>query len=184
MEHWEFSHLPFDGDVKDDKIVCQNCGWSWKTKDGGSDLYNCHNCNYDNTSAYLGEEYSNVVDPNAIASGVTALAGLGGSLAQAKASKSASKGDLQKEIEARCGKDKSSALSKSKKKSYIDCREKAIKSIEQQQQQQLKSSQLDSDVKQKSILEAQKTKRNQMFIVGSVVIVAIISFIVYKKMSK
>jgi len=32
-----------------DKIVCDNCGWSWKIKDGGDDLYICHKCEHDNT---------------------------------------------------------------------------------------------------------------------------------------
>jgi hypothetical protein len=31
-----------------DKIECDNCGWSWKIKDGGDDLYICHKCGYDN----------------------------------------------------------------------------------------------------------------------------------------
>ena len=32
-----------------DKIKCDNCGWEWKIKDGGDDLYMCHKCNHDNT---------------------------------------------------------------------------------------------------------------------------------------
>ena len=38
------------------KVICDNCGWSWKIKDGGDDPYVCHNilksgrmCNHDNT---------------------------------------------------------------------------------------------------------------------------------------
>jgi hypothetical protein len=38
------------------KVICDNCGWSWKIKDGGKDPYVCHNilksgrmCNHDNT---------------------------------------------------------------------------------------------------------------------------------------
>ena len=38
-----------------DKIECDNCGWSWKIKDGGNDLYICHKCDYDNTPN-LGEK--------------------------------------------------------------------------------------------------------------------------------
>jgi len=34
------------------RIVCQKCGWSWKVKDGGKDLYICHKCNTDNTKFY------------------------------------------------------------------------------------------------------------------------------------
>lgn len=35
--------------VAGDKIVCDNCGWDWKIKDGGDDLYMCHKCGHDNT---------------------------------------------------------------------------------------------------------------------------------------
>jgi nicotinic acid mononucleotide adenylyltransferase/ribosomal protein L37AE/L43A len=38
-----------------DKIVCDNCGWSWKIKDGGNDLYICHKCGHDNTPMSLNE---------------------------------------------------------------------------------------------------------------------------------
>jgi len=31
------------------KIICDNCNWSWKIKDGGKDLYVCHKCGHDNT---------------------------------------------------------------------------------------------------------------------------------------
>ena len=34
------------------RIVCQNCGWSWKYADGGKDLYVCHKCGFDNTKFY------------------------------------------------------------------------------------------------------------------------------------
>ena len=30
-------------------IKCDNCGWQWAIKDGGSDLYICHKCGHDNT---------------------------------------------------------------------------------------------------------------------------------------
>ena len=32
-----------------DKIVCDNCDWSWKIVDGGDDLFMCHKCGHDNT---------------------------------------------------------------------------------------------------------------------------------------
>lgn len=31
------------------RIECDECGWSWKIEDGGSDLYACHKCGHDNT---------------------------------------------------------------------------------------------------------------------------------------
>jgi hypothetical protein len=36
-------------EIKGDSIVCDNCGWTWKIKDGGNDLYICHKCGHDNT---------------------------------------------------------------------------------------------------------------------------------------
>jgi len=37
----------------DKRIFCSNCGWSWKVKDGGDDLYVCHKCWHDNSDNYL-----------------------------------------------------------------------------------------------------------------------------------
>jgi hypothetical protein len=31
------------------KIVCDNCGWSWNIEDGGKNLFVCHKCGHDNT---------------------------------------------------------------------------------------------------------------------------------------
>jgi hypothetical protein len=38
------------------EIICDNCGWRWKIKDGGDDLYICHKCGHDNTPNELKEE--------------------------------------------------------------------------------------------------------------------------------
>jgi hypothetical protein len=38
------------------EIICDNCGWRWKIKDGGNDLYICHKCGHDNTPKELKEE--------------------------------------------------------------------------------------------------------------------------------
>jgi len=38
------------------EIICDNCGWRWKIKDGGDDLYICHKCNHDNNPEELKEE--------------------------------------------------------------------------------------------------------------------------------
>ena len=35
--------------VTKDTIICDKCGWSWKKKDGGKDMYVCHRCGHDNT---------------------------------------------------------------------------------------------------------------------------------------
>jgi|DEB0MinimDraft_4_1074332.scaffolds.fasta_scaffold25275_2 hypothetical protein len=39
--------------VVNDKIVCDNCGWEWKIKDGGDDLYMCHKCDHNNSPTAL-----------------------------------------------------------------------------------------------------------------------------------
>ena len=31
-----------------DKIECDKCGWDWKIKDGGDDLFMCHKCGHNN----------------------------------------------------------------------------------------------------------------------------------------
>lgn len=38
------------------RVVCDNCGWSWRLEDGGNDMYICHECGHDNTPI-LGESY-------------------------------------------------------------------------------------------------------------------------------
>jgi len=34
--------------VTKDKIICENCGWSWKKSEGGDDMYTCHKCGHEN----------------------------------------------------------------------------------------------------------------------------------------
>jgi hypothetical protein len=38
------------------KVICDNCGWSWKIKDGGDDPYVCHKCGHDNNPDILNEK--------------------------------------------------------------------------------------------------------------------------------
>jgi hypothetical protein len=45
--------------IQGDSIVCDNCEWTWKIKDGGNDLYICHKCGHDNTP----KETNNFFDP-------------------------------------------------------------------------------------------------------------------------
>jgi hypothetical protein len=35
--------------IKDGKVICDGCGWSWDLSDGGNDPYTCHKCGHDNT---------------------------------------------------------------------------------------------------------------------------------------
>ena len=36
-------------EIKDGKVICDSCGWSWDLSDGGKDKYVCHKCGHDNT---------------------------------------------------------------------------------------------------------------------------------------
>ena len=38
--------------VNPTEIDCHNCSWNWKVKDGGNDLFICHQCFYDNSKFY------------------------------------------------------------------------------------------------------------------------------------
>ena len=35
--------------IKDGKVFCDNCEWSWDLSEGGKDKYICHECGHDNT---------------------------------------------------------------------------------------------------------------------------------------
>lgn len=35
--------------IENGKVICDNCGWSWKISDGGEHPYSCHECGHDNT---------------------------------------------------------------------------------------------------------------------------------------
>jgi hypothetical protein len=184
MTHWEFSHLPFDGELTDNKIVCQNCGWSWNVKDGGDDLYVCHKCNTDNSKFYLDKEvFSNAVDPNLIIQGVSSLASVGGSIAQGKASKQMSKSDLQKEVETRCGKDKSNAWSKKKKNAFISCRDSVLKQLDTDKKISAQQKEKQQQLQQQALIENSKQKRNQTYIIVGIIAV-ILGVVIYKKMNK
>jgi nicotinic acid mononucleotide adenylyltransferase len=45
-----------------DSIVCDNCGWTWKIKDGGNDLYICHKCDHDNTPKQTNNFFQSLED--------------------------------------------------------------------------------------------------------------------------
>jgi hypothetical protein len=49
MKPKEKKTFSFSEQVQGDSIICNNCGWTWKIKDGGNDLYICHKCGHDNT---------------------------------------------------------------------------------------------------------------------------------------
>lgn len=35
-------------EIKNGKVHCDSCGWSWKLSEGGKDPYVCHKCGFDN----------------------------------------------------------------------------------------------------------------------------------------
>ena len=189
MTHWEFEHISFDGELTDDKIVCQNCGWSWKVKDGGNDLYVCHKCNADNSNFYLPKDtqYSNADYSQAITQGVSAIGSIGSSVAQAKANKEAGKTNTQREVEARCGKDKSKSWLKKKKNAFISCRDAVIKELDTDKKvarsDKQKSQQIQLQQQQALIQANREKQKNQTYIVIGIIAV-ILGFVVYKKMNK
>jgi hypothetical protein len=40
-----------------DKIECDKCGWNWKIKDGGDDLFMCHKCGHNNEPMNEDKDY-------------------------------------------------------------------------------------------------------------------------------
>ena len=42
--------------VVDGKVICDNCGWSWKLSEGGHDPYTCHKCGNVNSKSELTEK--------------------------------------------------------------------------------------------------------------------------------
>jgi phosphopantetheine adenylyltransferase len=56
MKPKEKKTFSFSEQVQGDSIVCDDCGWTWKIKDGGDDLYICHKCGHDNTPKSKGLE--------------------------------------------------------------------------------------------------------------------------------
>jgi len=180
-EHWEIN-LPFDGDVADKKIVCHNCHWSWNLKDGGNDPYVCHICNTDNSKYYLSENYSNADYSQAITQGIGAVSSIGSSIAQSKAQKEAGKTDIQREIDTKCGKDKSKSWSKKKKTAYYQCKQNVLNSIDSEKRLSKEEKQKAQELLQKQSAEREKSQRTQTYVVIGLVAV-IIGFVIYKKMN-
>ena len=47
--------------IDGDSIVCDNCGWNWKIKDGGLDMFICHKCGHDNEPNYTTKEINEMI---------------------------------------------------------------------------------------------------------------------------
>jgi hypothetical protein len=127
------------------------------------------------------EVFSNF-DPNAIIQGVTAVANLGGSIAQSSAQKQASKTEIQREIESVCGKRK--PVSKKKKEKYEKCAKEIYDKYQsnKQQQTQLQQQQLQNQQQQlrNATIQQEKTKNRNLYI-GLGVLAVLIGVVVYLK---
>jgi hypothetical protein len=44
-------------EVKNGKVICDNCEWTWKLSEGGHDPYICHQCNHNNEPKKINEDY-------------------------------------------------------------------------------------------------------------------------------
>lgn len=40
--------VPLSEIIRNGKVYCDNCSWSWNISDGGSDVFLCHKCGHDN----------------------------------------------------------------------------------------------------------------------------------------
>jgi len=201
MTHWEFSHIPFDGDKTDDEIVCQKCGWHWKVKDGGDDLYVCHKCYTDNSKYYLSNSnFEGNTSPNSggstdwgkvISSGIDTASKFipqSGSRLNEDAKQSISTKKeaqaLKKRINAECR--AKPVLGKKKKAKWDECKNRVIdkfdyKSNELKTQREiaLKAQQ----ELQKQAFKENSKKRNLTYVVVGVVAL-ILGVAIYKKMNK
>jgi len=129
------------------------------------------------------EMFSNIVDPNTIIQGVTAVAQVGGSIAQAKAQKEASKLDITKLIETRCGKRKN-YLRKDKQRKYDECKSKTYDEYEKNKQAniQLQQQQLQNQQKM-AIAQAEEKKKSSQrnLYIGLGVLIVLVGVAVYFK---
>lgn len=121
------------------------------------------------------DDYSNFSNGGSVDYGgiATATAEVGtqiaGVIASSKASKEASKSDLQKFVDFRCGKDKSKSWSKGKKQQYLDCKATAQKDYENK----AKNVNVQNQQKQLSLKLAQEKnkQRNTYLIIGGIVLI-------------
>jgi len=128
------------------------------------------------------EVFSNAVDPNAIIQGVSAVASLGGSIAQASSQKQASKTEIQREIESVCGKRK--PVLKKRRQKYEKCAKGIYDKyqLNKQQQTQLQQQQLQNQQQQlrNTTIQQEKTNKRNLYI-GLGVLAVLIGVVVYLK---
>ena len=56
-----------DESIVGQKIVCDNCGWSWNIDDGGDDMFTCHECGSEDNQPIVEEKTKDPVGLNAYA---------------------------------------------------------------------------------------------------------------------
>lgn len=120
------------------------------------------------------EVFSNVIDPNTVIQGVTAVANVGSQIAQASATKKASQLEITKEIETICGKRRGG---KKKKASYDACAKPIFEKyqLDREQQNQIKEQQL-----RNASIQQEKTSKRNLYI-GLGVLAVLIGVVVYLK---
>lgn len=127
------------------------------------------------------EVFSNVIDPNAIIQGVTAVANVGSQIAQAKTQKEATKTEIVREVETMCGKKRGS---KKKKADFDKCAKPIFEKyqLNKQQQTELQQQQLQTQQQQlrNATIQQEKTKNRNLYI-GLGVLAVLIGVVVYLK---
>jgi hypothetical protein len=59
---YQFMRELLDEETIGDSIKCDKCGWMWKIKDGGDDLYICHKCGNNNTPSLNEGKYDTLTN--------------------------------------------------------------------------------------------------------------------------
>lgn len=123
------------------------------------------------------EVFSNVVDPNAIIQGVTAVANVGSQIAQAKTTKEASRLDIEKLVQAKCGKRRGS---KKKKQEFDVCAKPIFDQYEIQQKAGIELQQNQQRMAMTQIEQNKKLSQRNLYI-GLGVLAVLIGVVVYFK---
>jgi hypothetical protein len=131
---------------------------------------------------FIDENYSNI-DYGSIVSGVGQVAGsISGAVSSSKQAKEMAKGDLEKYVQGRCGKDKSRAILKNKRNTYLACRKEALAKWDEQKQATIRQSEQQTELALKMASAKQKTNITLIIVVATLVTVA--GVVIYIKNKK
>lgn len=137
---------------------------------------------FEGVSGDLPSELFSNADYGAIAEGVGAVAGaVGGAVgksAEKKTAEQLGKTDLQKEIDTRCGKDKSKSWSKKKKEAYLNCKQDVIGQYDKTKKQSSEVKTQQQQLAQR--FELAKQRRKNILYIGAGVLL-ILGVVVYFK---